>query len=224
VEWHSGFAAVRLAGRFVVTTVAGWLVAATVALCAAVSFLELGLTYRTKAFAGAALAVTASVVSELGFGLFMQAGAAWRAHRWRAAIRGVGALGGAIFTSGGLEALQLSGSARAALLLAIVWVAIGPVLADVIVAYEAWGEATGEPTERNELGAHALRALLGAAALGGLAVYGLAQVLPREWWLLLPVAAIAVWLCASVLAFSGRSAPALAADELARERELTPTT
>ena len=101
--WHDGLMAVRLAGRFVVATVAGRLVAATVIFCAAVSFLELGVTYRTKAFAGAALAVTAS-----------------------------------------------------------------------------------------------------------------------EWWLLLPLAAAAVWLCVSMLAFSGRGARSLAADELARERELTP--
>src|SRR4051812_14570275 len=199
------------------------MVALTVAVCALVSFLELGMTYRGKAFAGAALAVLASVVSELGFGLFMRADSAWRAHRWRAAVRGVGAVGGAIFTSGGLEALNLSASARTALLLAIVWVAVGPVLAEVIVAYEAWGAATGERevAQRNELGAVALRALLGAAALGGLAVYGLAQVLPREWWLLLPFTAVAVWLCASGLAFAGRSASSLAADELAREREHT---
>jgi hypothetical protein len=221
--WRSGVSAVRLAARFVAATPAGRLVALAVALCAVMSFLELGVSYRTKAFAGAGLAVTATVVSELGFGLFMQAGAAWRAHRWRAAIRGLGALGGAIFTSGGLEALELSASARAAMVLAIAWVAIGPVLADVIVAYEAWGEATGADTERDELGAQAVRALLGAAALGGLAVYGLAQILPREWWLLLPVAAAAVWLCACVLAFAGRGPSALAADELARERELTPT-
>jgi hypothetical protein len=157
--------------------------------------------------------VAASVVSELGFGALMAADSAWRAHRWRAGVRGLGALGGALFTSGGLEALRLSPSARVALLLAIVWVAIGPVLADVIVAYEDWGAATGTraEAERSVLGAVALRALLGAAALGGLAVYGLAQLLPGAWWLLLPLAAAAVLACASGLAFSGRSA--LTADE-----------
>jgi hypothetical protein len=209
VRWNTGFAAVR----FLATTAAGGLVAVTVALCAALSFLELGVGYREKAFAGAALAVAASVVSELGFGAFMAADSAWRAHRWRAGVRGLGALGGALFTSGGLEALRLSPSARVALLLAIVWVAIGPVLAEVIVAYEQWGAATGAraAAERNILGAVALRALLGAAALGGLAVYGLAQLLPGAWWLLLPLAGVAVLACASGLAFSGRSG--LAADE-----------
>jgi hypothetical protein len=107
VQWHAGFAAVRLAVRFLVATVAGRLVALTVALCAVVSFVELGVGYREKAFAGAALAVAASVVSELGFGAFMAADSPWQAHRWRAGVRGVGALGGALFTSGGLEALQL---------------------------------------------------------------------------------------------------------------------
>src|SRR3954447_5200991 len=155
MEWRAGLEAVRLAARFIVATGAGRVVALTVALCAATSFLELGVSYREKAFAGAALAVAASVVSELGFGLHMRAEAAWRAHRWRAAIRGVGALGGALFTSGGLEALELSVSAHTALLLAIVWVAVGPVLAEVIVAYEAWGEATGEreAADRNAHGA-----------------------------------------------------------------------
>src|SRR3954469_9426893 len=210
MQWRAGLDAARLAGRFVVTTAAGRLVALTVALCALVSFFELGVGYREKACAGAALAVAASVASELGFGVFMRAESAWRAHRWRAAIRGLGALGGAVFTSGGLDALELSASARTALLLAIVWVAVGPVLAEVIVAYESWGEATGEreTAERNALGAVALRALLGATALGGLVVYGLAQVLPREWWLLLPFTAAGVWLCAAGLAFAGRgSAP-----------------
>jgi len=222
VRWHAGFAAVRVAVRFLVATVAGRLVALTVALCAVVSFVELGVGYREKAFAGAALAVAASVVSELGFGAFMAADSAWQAHRWRAGVRGLGALGGALFTSGGLEALQLSASARVALLLAIVWVAIGPVLAEVIVAYEAWGAGTGAraAAERNVLGAVALRALLGAAALGGLAVYGLAQLLPGAWWLLLPLAALAVLACASGLAFSGRSA--LAADEPPGLPELGP--
>jgi hypothetical protein len=47
----------------------------------------------------------------------------------------VRAVGGALFASGGLGALELSSSARAAMLLAIVWIAVGPVLADVIDAY-----------------------------------------------------------------------------------------
>ena len=222
MPWHAGFATLRLATRFVVATVAGRLVGLTVALCAVLSFMELGIGYREKAFAGAALAVAASVVSELGFGAFMAVDSAWQAHRWRAGVRGVGAIGGALFTSGGLEALNLSPSARATLLLAIVWVAIGPVLAEVIVAYEEWGAATGAraAAERNILGAVALRALLGAAALGGMAVYGLAQLLPGAWWLLLPLAGVAVLACASGLAFSGRSA--LSPDEPAGLSELGP--
>jgi hypothetical protein len=214
VRWHVDLAAVRLAGRFLATTVAGRLVALTVALCAVVSYLDLGIGYRQKAFAGAALAVAASVVSELGFGAFMAAESPWRAHRWRAAVRGLGALGGALFTSGGLDALDLSASARAALLLAIAWVAIGPVLAEVIVAYEAWGAGTGarDAAERGVLGAVALRALLGAAALGGLAVYGVAQLVPGAWWLLVPLGVVGVLGCASGLAFSGRTG--LVSDDL----------
>src|SRR4051794_10003109 len=142
----------------------------------------------------------------------MSADAAWRAHRWRAAIRGLGAVGGALFTSGGLDALNLSPPARTALLLAIVWVAIGPVLAEVVVAYEAWGTATGAHAlaERRADGAAALRALLGATALAGLAVYGLGQLAP--WWLLLPLATAGVLSCAAGLTFSGR--PTSASDTL----------
>ena len=91
--------------------------------------------------------------------------------------------------------------ARTALLLAIVWVAIGPVLAEVVVAYTAWGAATGEHVlaERRADGAAALRALLGATALAGLAVYGLAQLLPGAWWVLLPLGAVAALACAATM-------------------------
>jgi hypothetical protein len=209
VHARAGLVSLGLAARFVAGTVAGRLVALTVALCVVVSFLELGVGYREKAFLGAALAVGASVASELGFGAFMAADSAWRAHRWRAAIRGIGAFGGALFTSGGLDALELAAPARAALLLAIVWVAFGPVLAEVIVAYEAWGTATGARTlaERRADGAVALRALLGATAVGGLAVYGLAQLLPGAWWLLLPLGAVAVVACVAGLTFRETAAP-----------------
>jgi hypothetical protein len=202
VQWRAGLESLRLAARFLAGTVAGRLVALTVALCAVVSFLDFGVGYREKAFLGAALAVAASVASELGFGALMSADAAWRAHRWRAGIRGLGAVGGALFTSGGLDALDLSPPARTALLLAIVWVAIGPVLAEVVVAYDAWGTATGNSTaERRADGAAALRALLGATALAGLAVYGLAQLLPGAWWLLLPLGAAGVLAGAAGLSF-----------------------
>jgi hypothetical protein len=209
VNARAGLVSLGLAARFVAGTVAGRLVALTVALCVALSFLELGVGYREKAFLGAALAVGASVASELGFGAFMAADSAWRAHRWRAAIRGLGAFGGALFTSGGLDALELSPSGRTALLLAILWVAFGPVLAEVIVAYEAWGAATGARAvaEHRADGAVALRALLGATAVAGLAVYGLAQLLPGAWWLLVPLGAVAVLGCAAGLTFREAAGP-----------------
>jgi hypothetical protein len=217
VQWRAALASLRLAAGFVAATVAGRLVALTVGLCAVVSFLDLGVGYREKAFLGAALAVGASVASELGFGAFMAADSAWRAHRWRAAIRGLGAVGGSLFTSGGLDALELSPPARTALLLAILWVAFGPVLAEVTVAYAAWGAATGarELAERRADGAVALRALLGATAVGGLAVYGLAQLLPGAWWLLLPLGALGVLGCAAGLTF--RETAAARPPEPARE-------
>ncbi len=217
MQWRAGLVSLGLAARFVAGTVAGRLVALTVALCVAVSFLEMGIGYREKAFLGAAIAVGASVASELGFGAFMAADSAWRAHRWRAAIRGLGAIGGALFTSGGLDALHLSPPGRTALLLAIVWVAIGPVLAEVIVAYEAWGAATGARAlaEHRADGAVALRALLGATAVGGLAVYGLAQLLPGAWWLLVPLGALGVLVCTAGLTFRAGAAPEPPHDALA---------
>ena len=55
MRWHVDLVAVRLAGRFLATTAARRLIALTVALCAVVSYLDLGIGYRQKAFAGAAL-------------------------------------------------------------------------------------------------------------------------------------------------------------------------
>ena len=69
------------------------------------------------------------------------------------------------------------------------------------MAYQTWGTATGATAvaEHRADGAAALRALLGATALAGLAVYGLAQLLPGTWWLLLPLGAIAVVACAAAM-------------------------
>ena len=50
---RAGLVSLGLAARFVGGTVAGRLVAFTVALCVVVSFLELGVGYREKAFLGA---------------------------------------------------------------------------------------------------------------------------------------------------------------------------
>jgi hypothetical protein len=87
------------------------------------------------------------------------------------------------------------------MLLAIVWIAVGPVLADVIDAYAF---APYERARRARAGAVALRALLGAAAACGLALYGLAQVLPGPWWLLaIPLSAAAFAGCAYLLAHAG---------------------
>jgi len=49
VQWHAGLATLRLAARFVVATVAGRLVGLTVALCAVLSFTELGIAGRYDA-------------------------------------------------------------------------------------------------------------------------------------------------------------------------------
>ena len=175
------------------------MVAVTLALCTVVSFLDLGIPYERRAFVGAALAVAASVVSELVFGAFIRRDATWQAYRGRAAARGIGAIGGALFASGGLGALELSSSARTAMLLAIVWIAVGPVLADVIDAYGFAPEF-----RREQAGAIALRALLGAAAAAGLALYGVAQLLPGPWWLLGAPLSIALFAgCASLLAHAG---------------------
>jgi hypothetical protein len=87
------------------------------------------------------------------------------------------------------------------MLLAIVWIAVGPVLADVIDAY---GLAPYESARRGQAGAVALRALLGAAAACGLALFGLAQLLPGAWWLLaVPVCAAGFAGCAYLLAHAG---------------------
>ena len=191
--------AVGAAVAFLVGTAPGLMVAATLALCTVMSYLELGIAYERRAFVGAGLAVAASVVSELVFGAFIRRNATWQAYRWRAAARGAGAVGGALFASGGLGALELSSSARAAMLLAIVWIAVGPVLADVIDAYSLTPDS-----RRAQSGAIALRALLGAAAAGGLALYGLAQILPGAWWLAaLPIVAAALAGCAYLLAHAG---------------------
>jgi hypothetical protein len=184
---------------FLVATAPGLMVTATLALCTVVSYLDLGIPYERRAFVGAGLAVAASVVSELVFGAYIRQRATWQAYRARAAARGVGAIGGALFASGGLGALELSSSARAAMLLAIVWIAVGPVLADVIDAYGFAPDA-----RRAQAGAIALRALLGAAAACGLALFGLAQLLPGAWWLLaIPVCAAAFAGCAYLLAHAG---------------------
>jgi hypothetical protein len=186
---------------FVFGTVPGLMVAGTLALCTVMSFLDFGMEYERKAFIGAGLAVAASVVSELVFGAYVRQRATWQAYRARAAARGVGAIGGALFASGGLGALELSSSARATMLLAIVWIAIGPVLADVIDAY---GLAPYDGARRAQAGALALRAILGAAAVCGLALYGLAQLLPGEWWMLaIPLIAVAFAGCAYLLAHAG---------------------
>jgi hypothetical protein len=186
---------------FVFGTVPGLMVAGTLAVCTVMSYLDFGMEYERKAFIGAGLAVAASVVSELVFGAYVRRRATWQAYRGRAAARGVGAIGGALFASGGLGALELSSSARAAMLLAIVWIAIGPVLADVIDAY---GLAPYDGARRAQAGAIALRAILGAAAVCGLALFGLAQLLPGAWWMLaIPVIAAAFAGCAYLLAHAG---------------------
>jgi len=186
---------------FLVGTAPGLMVAATLALCTVMSYLDFGMEYERKAFIGAGLAVAASVVSELVFGAYVRQRATWQAYRARAAARGVGAIGGALFASGGLGALELSSSARTAMLLAIVWIAVGPVLADVIDAYAL---APYDNARRAQAGAIAVRALLGAAAACGLALYGLAQLLPGEWWLLaVPLIAAAFAACAYLLAHAG---------------------
>ncbi len=191
MRFVEGLATIERAVEFLVATLPGRLVAATLALCTAASFLDIGVSYEARAFVGAGLAVAASVVSELAFGTFMRVGSAWPAHWWRALLRGVGAVGGALFTSGGLGALELSPSARTAMLLAIVWIAIGPVLADVVDAYAVTGHADAG---RAREGAAALRAVLAAAAAGALALYGLAQLVP--WWLpALPLGAACVAGC-----------------------------
>jgi hypothetical protein len=173
-----GLRTVERAVAFLLTTLPGRLVALTVALCALASFYDMGVTYEARAFIGASLAVTASVVSELAFGALLGVGESFSAHWWRAFVRGLVAVGGALFTSGGLDALALSPFARVVMLLAIVWIAIGPVLADVIDAYAISGDPYA-PRARD--GAAALRAVLAAAAACGLALYGLAQLMP--WWL-----------------------------------------
>ncbi len=104
--------AAGLAVAFLVGTLPGLMVAGTLALCTLVSFVDLGIAYERRAFVGAGLAVAASVASELVFGAFIRQAATWQAYRWRAAARGVGAVGGALFASGGLGALELSSSAR----------------------------------------------------------------------------------------------------------------
>jgi hypothetical protein len=133
VRWRAGLWSLGRAVRFVAGTVAGRLVALTVALCAVLSCFEVGIGYREKALVGAALAVGASVA----------------------------------------------------------------------------GAATGaqDLAERRADGAVALRALLGATAVGGLAVYGLAQLLPGAWWLLLPLGAVGVLACAAGLAFRAAGPP-----------------
>jgi hypothetical protein len=207
-EWRllDGLAGVWLAVQFIVTTIPGRLVGATLALCTVASFLDLGVSYETRAFVGAALAVAASVFSEFVFGAFIRLDATWPAYWWRASLRGLGAVGGALFASGGLGALELSSSARAVMLLAIVWIAIGPVLADVILAYRVAPYAN---SERAHDGAVMLRAMLGAAAAGGLVLYGLAQLLPRVWWLtILPIVALSIAGCAYLLTHASRHAPA----------------
>jgi hypothetical protein len=173
-----GLRTVERATEFLLVTVPGRLVALTLALCALASFDDMGVSYEARAFIGAALAVAASVVSELAFGAFLRVGESWSAHWWRAFVRGLVAVGGALFTSGGLGALDLSPFARTVMLLAIVWIAIGPVLADVIDAYAI---AASDYAPRARDGAAALRAVLAAAAACGMALYGLAQLMP--WWI-----------------------------------------
>jgi hypothetical protein len=202
LEWRlsDGLAGAGLALRFVATTRPGRLVAATVALCAVVSYLDFGVTYEAKAFVGAALAVGASVLSEVAFGAFIRVGATRRAHWWRAGMRGLGGVGGALFASGGLDALRLSATAHTVMLVAIVWIAVAPVLADVIGAYRSAGD------RRALEGAVSLRALLGAAAAGGLVLYGIGRLLPPMWWLAaLPLVLAGVAGCASLLAHAGRA-------------------